>query len=75
MHEIQTEEQKNTLGYQEETYLKSSHEYLYPHAVISSTLLQDFIKKSIKGQEPKYFKSEENHPLAPISPLVGSQFK
>lgn len=35
MHEIKTVEQLKELGYQEDTFLKSSNEYLYEHTELN----------------------------------------
>ena len=57
MHEIKTRKQLELLGMQEETYLKTSQEYLYEHNVIDQDLIQSFLDQASKGLLPKYYKS------------------
>ena len=75
MHEIKNEKQLELLGYHQNQYLKSSQDYLYGHGIVEIDLLKEFIKKGVKGELDKYYKTEEPHPLAPIRALVGSQFE
>ena len=74
MHEIKNEKQLKLLGFNENQFQKTSNEYLYAHSVINTSLMEEFISSALKGQLPKYYRSEEPHPLAPIRQLVGSQF-
>ena len=57
MHEIKTRKQLELLGMQEETYLKTSQEYLYEHNVIDQDLIQSFLDQASKGLLTKYYKS------------------
>ena len=62
------------LGFNENSFLKTTNQFSYDHNVVSSDLIEDFIKKTVKGELPRYYKSDEPHPLAPIRQLVGSDF-